>query len=118
MPHAGALQYMSESTLSRHVAATGGDDGEKGSTMRMRMRSSDVSMRAIGDETILLDLRKSRYLSVTGVGTRIVELLAEDVTFDELVCAIAAEYDSDRSVIESDARRFVEQLRAAGLLES
>ena len=84
----------------------------------MRLRRSEISTRAIDGETIILDLRDSRYLSVTGVGTRIVELLATDTTLDEMVTTIADEYDSELTPVRADAQRFVEQLRGAGLLES
>jgi hypothetical protein len=84
----------------------------------MRLRTADVAARTIDGETILLDLRGSRYLSVTGVGTRIVELLAVDTTLDDLVTTIADEYDSEPEVIRTDAERFVGKLRTAGLLES
>jgi hypothetical protein len=84
----------------------------------MRLRTADVAARTIDGETILLDLRGSRYLSVTGVGTRIVELLATETTLDDLVTTIADEYDSDPEVIRSDAHRFLGKLSAAGLLES
>jgi hypothetical protein len=83
----------------------------------MRLRTADVAARTIDGETILLDLRGSRYLSVTGVGTRIVELLATETTLDDLVTTIADEYDSGEEVIRTDAERFVGKLRAAGLLE-
>jgi hypothetical protein len=85
---------------------------------RMRLRTADVSARAIDGETIILDLRSSRYLSATGVGSRIVALLAEDTTLDDLVATIAAEYDADPHVIRVDAQRFVDKLSTAGLLES
>jgi hypothetical protein len=84
----------------------------------MQLRQSDLSARAIDGETIILDLRDSRYLSVTGVGTRIVELLATKITLDELVKTLAAEYEADQSAIRTDAQRFLGQLQAAGLLES
>ena len=84
----------------------------------MRLRTADVAARTIDGETIILDLRGSRYLSVTGVGTRIVELLATETTLDDLVRTVADEYDSGQDVIRSDARRFLDKLRAAGLLES
>ena len=83
----------------------------------MRLRTADVAARTIDGETIILDLRGSRYLSVTGVGTRIVELLAAETTLDDLVHTIADEYDSGDDVIRTDAERFVGKLRAAGLLE-
>lgn len=83
----------------------------------MRLRTTDISARTIDGETILLDLRGSRYLSVAGVGTRIVELLADHRTMDDLVGAIATEYDAAPAVIRSDAEHFIGRLRGAGLLE-
>jgi Coenzyme PQQ synthesis protein D (PqqD) len=83
----------------------------------MRMRTSELSARAISGETIILDLRSSRYLSVTGVGTRIVELLAQDRTMDELVDTLADEYEAPRAVVRVDAEKFVARLGDAGLIE-
>ncbi len=83
----------------------------------MRLRTADVAARTIDGETIILDLRASRYLSVTGVGTRIVELLAAETTLEDLVTTIADEYDSGPEIIRTDAQRFLTKLRAAGLLE-
>jgi len=48
----------------------------------MRLRSTDISARTIGDETIVLSLPTSRYFTITGVGTRLWELLAEDKSLD------------------------------------
>ena len=84
----------------------------------MRMRTSDLSSRAIDGETIILDLRSSRYLSVTGVVTRIVELLGEDRTIDELIDTLADEYEAPRDVMRTDAERFVARLGNAGLIEN
>jgi Coenzyme PQQ synthesis protein D (PqqD) len=84
----------------------------------MRLRQTDVSARAMQGETILLDLKSSRYLSVTGTGTRIVELLKEEHTLDGLVAVIADEYEVDPTTVRADTRRFVDRLAAAGLLES
>lgn len=83
----------------------------------MRLRQSDLSARALPGETIVLDLRTSRYLSVTGTGARILELLAQDRSLDDLVTTVCAEYDADPGLVRTDTRRFVEQLRGAGLLE-
>ena len=84
----------------------------------MRLRTADLAARTIDGETIILDLQSSRYMSVTGVGTRIVELLAVDTTLENLVNTIADEYEADPEVIRRDAQRFLGRLHAAGLLES
>ncbi len=84
----------------------------------MRLRQTDVSARAMPGETILLDLQSSRYISVTGTGTRIIELLKEEHTLDGLVAVIADEYAANPATIRVDTQRFVDRLAEAGLLET
>ncbi|PXY32790.1 PqqD family protein [Prauserella muralis] len=82
----------------------------------MRLRSADISARTIGDETIVLSLSTSRYFTVTGVGTRVFELLAEERSLDELVGAITEEYEIDEGTARRDIETFVDRLRDAQLL--
>jgi coenzyme PQQ synthesis protein D (PqqD) len=83
----------------------------------MRLRSSELSARVLGDETIVLHLTSSRYLSITGVGSRLFELLNEDRTVDELVSTILDEYEVDPVVARRDVDGFIADLRAAELLQ-
>ena len=82
----------------------------------MRLRATDISTRRLGDETIVLNLPTSHYYTISGVGSRLVELLGEETSFEELVGAIVTEYE----VAPTDARRdiaaFIERLRTAELL--
>ena len=83
----------------------------------MRLRSSELSARALGGETIVLDLATSRYLRITGVGSRIFELLSEERSVDELVATIVAEYEVEAPVARRDIERFLVDLRTADLLQ-
>lgn len=83
----------------------------------MRLRSEGLSARELGGEIILLDLRSSRYLSVSGVGVDIVNLLSEDRTEDEVVAELQKRYDVAADVVRRDTLAFLGQLRDAGLLE-
>ncbi len=83
----------------------------------VRLRTNDISSREMGGEVIVFDLKSSRYLSVTGVGVRLFELLGQERTLDELVDAVGVEYDVAPETARRDAERFVEKLRVAGLLE-
>jgi hypothetical protein len=83
----------------------------------MRLRSSELSARALGGETIVLDLATSRYLSITGVGSRIFELLSEERSVDELVATIVAEYEVEAPDARRDIERFLVDLRTADLLQ-
>ena len=82
----------------------------------MRLRSTDISSRTIGDETIILNLPNSTYFSVTGIGTRLVELLAADTTLPALVTAITEEYEVDAATAQRDIEKFLGRLRDARLL--
>ncbi|MGH3834144.1 MAG: PqqD family protein [Gammaproteobacteria bacterium] len=82
----------------------------------MRLESTDISARTIGDETIVLSLRASRYFTITGVGVRLFELLAEDTSVDELVGTIVDEYEVDPGVARHDVEAFLDRLRDAQLL--
>ena len=82
----------------------------------MRLRSTEISARTIGNETIILSLPNSRYFSVTGIGSRVFELLGEDRTMDDLVAAIVGEYEVDDATARRDIEAFVARLREAELL--
>jgi len=82
----------------------------------MRLRSTEISARAIGDETIILSLPDSQYFSVTGIGTRIVAMLDKDTTLPEMVTAITTEYEVDEDTARRDIEAFLGRLRDARLL--
>jgi hypothetical protein len=82
----------------------------------MRLRTADISARTIGGETIVLDLPSSQYFAITGVGSRVVQLLAEDQTLDDLVAVIVEEYAVDEPTARHDVEAFVDRLRQAQLL--
>jgi hypothetical protein len=82
----------------------------------MRLRTSDISARTIGGETIVLDLPSSQYFAITGIGSRVFELLTEERTLDDLVAAILTEYEVDEAVARQDVEAFVDRLRQAQLL--
>lgn len=83
----------------------------------MRLRSTDISVRTLGDETIVLHLRTSKYLTITGVGTRLFELLVEDRSVDDLVGTVVEEYDVEADVARRDIDAFLADLRTAQLLQ-
>jgi hypothetical protein len=82
----------------------------------MRLRTADISARTISGETIVLDLPSSQYFAITGVGSRVFQLLAEDRSVDDLVITILAEYDVDEATARRDVTAFVDRLHQAKLL--
>ena len=67
-------------------------------------------------ETIILDPDASKYFSLSGVGTRVWELLQEGTTAGSLVQTITAEYDVDPATCARDVERVLRELRQEGLL--
>jgi hypothetical protein len=90
------------------------DDIEYGGIMRLR--ATDISTRRLGDETNVLSLPTSRYYTITGVGTRIVELLGEETSFEDLVHVVVTEYEVDPTEARRDIAAFIERLRTSELL--
>ncbi|MFC4858689.1 PqqD family protein [Actinophytocola glycyrrhizae] len=82
----------------------------------MRLRTTDISARTIGGETIVLDLPNSQYFAITGVGSRVFELLGEERTLDDLVTTVVTEFEVDEPTARRDVEAFVDRLGRARLL--
>jgi hypothetical protein len=83
----------------------------------VRLRAEGIATQTLGDEAVLLDLRSSEYLSVSGVGVDIIELLDTDRTEGELVEALLTRYDVDVQTLREDIASFLQALRDAGILQ-
>jgi coenzyme PQQ synthesis protein D (PqqD) len=75
-----------------------------------------VMVRQLGDECVMLDMASGYYFGLDPVGARIWHLLSETSSFAEIVERLAQEYDVTPEQAESDLVRFVEELKANGLL--
>ena len=76
----------------------------------------DVLFREIDTECVLLDLGSGTYFGLNEVGTRIWNLLREGLTEDDIVRAIAAEFESDAVTIRADVRRLLSDLESRKLI--
>ncbi len=79
--------------------------------------SPDAVESAVGDETVLLHLKSGTYFGLDPIGTRIWALLKEGLTPAELCQEIASEYEVEPATVEADARRFLGELQANGIVE-
>lgn len=82
----------------------------------MKLREMGLTSRRVGDEIVVLDLEKSKYLAVAGSGIVLFEALQRGCDHQELVSALVAAYEVDESVASRDVDAFIEQMRAANLL--
>ena len=79
--------------------------------------SADAVESPVGDETVLLHLKSGTYFGLDPLGTRIWDLLKEGLTPASICARIAEEYDTDREIVEADARRFLEELEANDIVQ-
>lgn len=56
------------------------------------------------------------YFGLEGTGAVVWDRLVEPVTLDELVDALASDYDAEADTVRADVDEFLSALHAAGLL--
>lgn len=80
-------------------------------------QSPGVLWRSIGAEVILAPRGRTDFELLSGSGGAVWRALAEPRTFDDLVVSLAERFEVDRSTIEDDVRRLVDNLSARGLVD-
>lgn len=78
--------------------------------------SDDAVESAVGDETVILHLVNGTYYGLDPVGTRIWGMIKNGVAMPEICQRLTVEYDIDLATIEADARTFLTDLEAQGIL--
>jgi hypothetical protein len=82
----------------------------------VRLRGSGLSSRKVGGEVVVLDLESSRYLTISGSGVLLFELLCAEHDRDELITALLTTYQVDEATACRDVDAFIADLSDAGLL--
>ena len=77
-----------------------------------------VRFRRFENEGILLDQKSGEALVISDVAARLIELADGQRTLSDSVEALTAEYDAERTAIESDVLRFAEELVGSELLSA
>jgi len=75
-----------------------------------------VMARAVGDETVILDLASGTYFGLDPVGARIWELMVEGKALAEICAAMLEEYEVERAQLEVDVLRLAAELAERGLI--
>lgn len=78
--------------------------------------SPDAATSAVGNETVILHLVNGTYYGLDPVGTRIWGMIKDGVKTSEICRRLAEEYEIDLATIEADARKFLTDLEAQGIL--
>jgi Coenzyme PQQ synthesis protein D (PqqD) len=77
---------------------------------------TQVMIREVGDETVILDLASGGYYGLDPVGARVWQLLAQSQNLAQVCQTMQTEYDVASDVIEQDVQSLVRTLIAKQLL--
>jgi hypothetical protein len=78
--------------------------------------TGDAVESSVGDETVLLHLKRGTYYGLDAMGTRIWSLIKEGRSPLEICDALTDEFDVDRATVEDDVRGFLSDLKANDIL--
>ena len=78
--------------------------------------SPDAVESAVGDETVILHLVNGTYYGLDPVGTRIWAMIKDGAAMPNICRTLADEYGIALATIENDARTFLSDLEAQGIL--
>ena len=76
-----------------------------------------VPWRTLDTEALVVDVGGGRLYPLNSVAARIWELCDGARSVEDIVRAVAREFDADEDVIRRDAERFIEDLTAAKLVD-
>ena len=82
------------------------------------IQRADLLTAVVGQDLIMMSLETGQYHSLTGVGSRIWELLAEPTTKEAIISQLLATYDVPSDVCASEVTTFLDDLRERGLVVS
>jgi hypothetical protein len=79
--------------------------------------SSDVMVRKVGEESVLLDLKTERYLGLDNVSARFWELLTSGGSIQSAYDTLVEEFEVEPERLRNDLDDFVQELIQFGLVE-
>jgi hypothetical protein len=82
------------------------------------VRAPDALASEVDGEIVMMSVERGEYFSLTGVASRLWELIAEPTTIAHLTATIAAEYRVAPEVCEPDILAFAADMMAAGLAKA
>ena len=83
-----------------------------------QLRKDDLVWRGVADETIILDLRTSLYLSLNAAGAYLWQSLEKGATERHLVESLSTEFGIDGDRASQDVKAFIACCRERDLLEA
>ena len=79
--------------------------------------AEDVRSRRIASETVILRLDTEQYFGLSGVGSRLWELLGPGTEVDRAVDVLVSEYEVDPALVRADVHALLSHLVESGLVD-
>ena len=81
-------------------------------------RNPNLVAADIDGDLVMMSIEQGEYFGITGVGSRVWELLAAPTTVADITRVICAEYAVEEATCQSDMQTFVEELIQLGLVSA
>ena len=73
-------------------------------------RSDELVHSDMDGETVMMSIEQSQYYGLDSVGTRIWDLIEQEMSVRDICAALMAEYDVDESQCQQDVIRFLQDM--------
>lgn len=80
-------------------------------------RKSEILSSDMDGETVMMSVENSEYYSLSPVGTRIWQIVENEITYKDLISQLMTEYSIDIETCKSDTEEFINELINKGLVE-
>jgi hypothetical protein len=78
--------------------------------------SPDIASRKVANEVVLLNVKTSEYYSMNPTAVLIWELISKSKGLEEIVKAVAADFDADEARIRKDVLELIKKLESEKLI--
>ncbi|MDO9306641.1 MAG: PqqD family protein [Mesorhizobium sp.] len=75
-------------------------------------KDANVLSRKVADEVVLLNVKTSDYYSMNPTGVMVWELVCKNKKLDEIVAAVAAQFDADEGRVKKDVLELLKKLES------
>jgi hypothetical protein len=76
----------------------------------------EVLLQRFEDKSLLLDLSSERVFQLNATGTRLAELIGENISLDEILSILASEYHASPDELARDVHNLLDELLAENLI--
>jgi hypothetical protein len=74
------------------------------------VRKTDLVATDMDGDTVVMSLEQQEYYGISGVGSRIWELLEKPIKLSEIIDTIFDEFEVDEAKCQTDAQKFIQDL--------